>query len=378
MAKSFKLRISKVIATTFQSCRSKDPSTLPHDPVPSYLRFSPVNPKLLAVDHHDHFPHLTTPPPSKPPQQQHYRSSFRRHVSSAFISVGCGFTSTKPVATNDSDDSRSRSTQEFGWDEEEKWHVVAKIYDENIQTPRQKIYNSSASGDSEADDVLALPPPPSKKKRRGKKKKTPARLRVSTSSAESGIFSSEGGELIFADADDDDNDESLETETLISSSRSFSTDTSSEFNPHLETIRETPIKRHKRSSKKKAKKHPKRSVSRTIYRPSSVSSAAENESPARLSVFKKLIPCSVDGKVKESFAIVKKSEDPYEDFKRSMMEMILEKQMFEEKDLEQLLQCFLSLNSRHYHGLIIEVFAEIWEAMFCAGDRNSCHYRARI
>nr|GMD29283.1 transcription repressor OFP7-like [Ipomoea batatas] len=58
----------------------------------------------------------------------------------------------------------------------------------------------------------------------------------------------------------------------------------------------------------------------------------------------------VDGKVKESFAVVKKSPDPHEDFKRSMMEMILEKQMFEKDHLEELLQCFLSLNARQYQA----------------------------
>ncbi|MCD7465623.1 hypothetical protein HAX54_001638 [Datura stramonium] len=58
----------------------------------------------------------------------------------------------------------------------------------------------------------------------------------------------------------------------------------------------------------------------TESRRSSVSTSSDSELPARLSVFKKLIPCSVDGKVKESFAIVK-SQDPYEDFKL-MMEMI--------------------------------------------------------
>lgn len=91
-----------------------------------------------------------------------------------------------------------------------------------------------------------------------------------------------------------------------------------------------------------------------------------SESPARLSVFRKLIPCAVEGKVKESFAVVKKSVDPYEDFKRSMSDMILEKEMFEEKELEQLLQCFLSLNSRQHHGVIVQAFAEIWNSMFSA------------
>lgn len=79
----------------------------------------------------------------------------------------------------------------------------------------------------------------------------------------------------------------------------------------------------------------------------------------------RLIPCGVEGKVRESYAVVKKSADPREDFKSSMMEMILEKQMFERKDLEQLLQCFLSLNSAHHHGIIVQAFSEIWEVLFC-------------
>ncbi|XP_047978788.1 protein FAR1-RELATED SEQUENCE 7-like [Salvia hispanica] len=55
-------------------------------------------------------------------------------------------------------------------------------------------------------------------------------------------------------------------------------------------------------------------------------------------MLKKLISCTVEGKVKESFAIVKKSEDPLGNFRRSMVDMIVEKQMLEKKDLEQLLE----------------------------------------
>nr|GMD87975.1 transcription repressor OFP8-like [Ipomoea batatas] len=64
------------------------------------------------------------------------------------------------------------------------------------------------------------------------------------------------------------------------------------------------------------------------------------------------------------FAVVKRSSDPYGDFRASMLEMILEKQMFGAKDLEKLLECFLSLNSDHHHGVIIHVFTEICEALF--------------
>ena len=78
-----------------------------------------------------------------------------------------------------------------------------------------------------------------------------------------------------------------------------------------------------------------------------------------------------NGKVRESYAVVKKTENPYEDFKRSMLEMILEKQMFETTDLEELLHCFLSLNSRVHHGVIVEAFSEIWEILFCDSPEDN-------
>ncbi|CAI9758375.1 unnamed protein product [Fraxinus pennsylvanica] len=362
MAKNFKLRITRVITTTLQSCSSKDTSALPEDPVPSFSRPSPGNLKYTAVNF----------PVSK---DQNHHSSFKGHASSTFTSAGCGWAS-KPDAKITSDEDCTRSEpQQFKWKKDEKWHVVAKIYKE--KTPLRKIYNSSASGCSEDDDLTfaapgALPPapPPSaeeKKKRRGKKKNIPSRLRISTSSADSGWFSSEGGVIVGDERDEE------ETETLVSSSISFSTDSSSEFNSRLHPIQETPFTpKPQRRNKRRVSKTSKRGISRPSV------SAADGEIPARLSMFKKLIPCTLDGKVKESFAIVKRSKDPYEDFKNSMMEMILEKQMSEEKDLEQLLQCFLSLNSRNYHGIIIQAFSEIWEAIFCPGSKASSSYRRHV
>ncbi|KAL2929206.1 Transcription repressor OFP8 [Bienertia sinuspersici] len=47
-----------------------------------------------------------------------------------------------------------------------------------------------------------------------------------------------------------------------------------------------------------------------------------------------------------------------------MVEMIIEKQIFGAKELEQLLQCFLSLNSPHHHRVIVGVFTEIWKLFF--------------
>ncbi|KAK9060770.1 hypothetical protein SSX86_021476 [Deinandra increscens subsp. villosa] len=78
-----------------------------------------------------------------------------------------------------------------------------------------------------------------------------------------------------------------------------------------------------------------------------------------------VIPIKGKGKlVRDSVAVVKKSSDPYEDFRVSMLEMIVERQIFGAKDLENLLQCFLSLNSEEHRSVICEVFAEIWETLF--------------
>lgn len=62
----------------------------------------------------------------------------------------------------------------------------------------------------------------------------------------------------------------------------------------------------------------------------------------------------------ESFAVVKTSKDPKRDFKESMVEMIIENNICGSKDLEDLLACYLSLNSDEYHDLIISVFKQIW------------------
>ncbi|KAH6777961.1 hypothetical protein C2S52_006534 [Perilla frutescens var. hirtella] len=64
--------------------------------------------------------------------------------------------------------------------------------------------------------------------------------------------------------------------------------------------------------------------------------------------------------ISDSFAVVKASKDPRRDFKDSMVEMIVENNIKASKDLEELLACYLSLNSDEYHDLIINVFKQIW------------------
>ncbi|KAL7116073.1 hypothetical protein ACP275_04G220400 [Erythranthe tilingii] len=65
-------------------------------------------------------------------------------------------------------------------------------------------------------------------------------------------------------------------------------------------------------------------------------------------------------KIKDSFAVVKDSDDPYQDFRQSMLQMIFEKEIYTRNDLQQLLDCFLQLNSSRYHEVIVRAFMEIW------------------
>ncbi|KAK8593509.1 hypothetical protein V6N13_042923 [Hibiscus sabdariffa] len=66
----------------------------------------------------------------------------------------------------------------------------------------------------------------------------------------------------------------------------------------------------------------------------------------------------------ESLAVEKDSDDPYLDFRHSMLQMILEQEIYSKDDLRELLNCFLQLNSPYYHGVIIRAFTEIWNGVF--------------
>ncbi|KAL2642155.1 hypothetical protein R1flu_009742 [Riccia fluitans] len=83
-----------------------------------------------------------------------------------------------------------------------------------------------------------------------------------------------------------------------------------------------------------------------------------------------LLPDDLHGRVKESVAVVKSSYNPYNDFRDSMMEMILQKEIQGAGDLEELLRCYLSLNSAEYHSVIVKVFADVWRELFADKEEN--------
>ncbi|CAH8367609.1 unnamed protein product [Eruca vesicaria subsp. sativa] len=122
---------------------------------------------------------------------------------------------------------------------------------------------------------------------------------------------------------------------------------------------------------RRRKNHPrKKNTSVVVEEKSELSSPPP--SPARLSLFvQRLIPCTVAVPVvMEGVEVVKRLEDPYEDFEGSMMEMIVEKNMFEVAELEQLLIYFLTLNTKRHHRAIVKELSEVWVALFSGGKQQ--------
>lgn len=73
----------------------------------------------------------------------------------------------------------------------------------------------------------------------------------------------------------------------------------------------------------------------------------------------------------EGVAVEKDSQDPYLDFRHSMLQMILENEIYSKDDLRELLNCFLQLNSPNHHGVIVRAFTEIWNGVFSVRSNSS-------
>ncbi|KAG2653042.1 transcription repressor OFP8-like [Panicum virgatum] len=69
-----------------------------------------------------------------------------------------------------------------------------------------------------------------------------------------------------------------------------------------------------------------------------------------------------------SVAVVKQSDNPLADFRRSMLQMIVENGIVAGEDLREMLRRFLTLNAPHHHDAILRAFAEIWDDVFVAAS----------
>ncbi|KAM7274795.1 hypothetical protein ACFE04_016661 [Oxalis oulophora] len=80
-----------------------------------------------------------------------------------------------------------------------------------------------------------------------------------------------------------------------------------------------------------------------------------------------LSPCP---KIVDSIAVEKDSNDPYGDFYHSMLGMITEKEIYSKDDLQELLKCFLELNSATHHDIIIQAYKEIYKGVVARKDNK--------
>ncbi|KNA13351.1 hypothetical protein SOVF_117770, partial [Spinacia oleracea] len=168
-----------------------------------------------------------------------------------------------------------------------------------------------------------------KQGKRNKKKKNKANYKnENTLLKKSGnpdrIYYSSSNETDIGDwFSSDDEREEDETETLFSlksvsfSSKSISFSSDSDPNNNSGRVRNRPRPRTRRRKP---------------------SSRLKKESRAAAEAKEEVGMVPLEGKVKDTFAVVKSSSDPYNDFRTSMVEMIIEKQIFGAKELEQLLK----------------------------------------
>jgi uncharacterized protein (TIGR01568 family) len=70
------------------------------------------------------------------------------------------------------------------------------------------------------------------------------------------------------------------------------------------------------------------------------------------------------GSLDRTLAVVKHSDDPLSDFRRSMVNMIVENRIVTGDELRELLRHFLALNEPHHHDAILRAFTEIWDEAF--------------
>ncbi|KAK9947096.1 hypothetical protein M0R45_012531 [Rubus argutus] len=324
MDKRFKLKFPRVIPL-IQFCRPKHPENNAVVPAAIY-RLSPLNPKVVDIGYPNNL--ILPAPPPLPSTPEH--PSIKRHVSSSGTkSVGCGCSRSRSWTRDYSYRSIEESPE---YEHNATPHLVTETYYDNKKQKR------------------------SNEKRRRKK----ANVRLPSSESSKHWFSSE--------------EEDEESETPIYPSRSFSTDFSAVLETISEISDEQSSKKKKSNDKENSTKKKVRRLKRDVSKNWKEAEKSTGEIGKIKSVFQPMRACRRRGMVKESMAVVKKSEDPYEDFKRSMMEMILEKQIFEAKELEELLHCFLTLNSRHHQGVIVDAFSEIWKLVFSDTPSTSSEF----
>ncbi|KAF0923490.1 hypothetical protein E2562_006378 [Oryza meyeriana var. granulata] len=198
-----------------------------------------------------------------------------------------------------------------------------------------------------------------------------ARLPRGTPGQYSSSSSTETDDELAPFSTDEEGGEEAETRTLFSS-LSFSSDSSLEFY-HTNSSSSLARKGHKNAPRRPP---PRRASTRTTsdqadaFRPV-VSVAAmkqhneyRNDKKEETAIKKQLGAEDTGADVGAGMAVVKRSSNPYADFRSSMVEMVVERRICSVPEMEELLGSYLSLNSPQHHPAILAAFEDVWEAVF--------------
>ncbi|KAM0825573.1 hypothetical protein ACQ4PT_069461 [Festuca glaucescens] len=165
----------------------------------------------------------------------------------------------------------------------------------------------------------------------------------------------DGDDVFSSDADERGRSgaKKAEAEAFFSSSRSFSfSSDSSEFY----TKKKNPAKK---SPAAVAPKPPPPAARTRRQRRKHRRTASSCDTCGVKEGFRPVVSAAEE-QVRRGFAVVQRSRDPYADFRASMVEMVVSRQMFGAAELERLLRSYLSLNAPRHHPVILQAFSDIW------------------
>ncbi|CAL4896277.1 unnamed protein product [Urochloa decumbens] len=182
-------------------------------------------------------------------------------------------------------------------------------------------------------------------------------------------FTSSGSE---EDADDDTDADGCygedDTEAFLSSSRSqlpMSSDSSSGFYKSSRNPLPATDKNHRHHRQRRRRRRCRRPSASCVAE--ACGAGAVREPGFRPLVAATTTRAAAEQQVRRGLAVVKRSRDPYGDFRESMVEMIVGRQVFGAAELERLLASYLSLNAPRFHPVILQAFSDIWVVLHGGG-----------
>ncbi|KAM3350067.1 hypothetical protein ACQJBY_022711 [Aegilops geniculata] len=167
-------------------------------------------------------------------------------------------------------------------------------------------------------------------------------------------------------ATDDESGEDAETTTLFSS-LSFSSDSTSEFyhtnstNASRKSHRNAPRTAPRRALP--SARDPPDALQPRVNLATKHHHCKNSKREEEANAIKKMV-VEETGAIGVGMAVVKRSSNPYADFRSSMVEMVVERRIASVGKMEELLESYLSLNSPEHHPAIIAAFEDVWEAVF--------------